>query len=64
MNQRQLQEKVITLETELEIIKGQLQGKSPDFSIDERNWKKLKPLSKTVRGKLFRERYGKKTGLH
>lgn len=29
----------------------------PDFSIDEKNWRKVKATVKKVRAKLYKERY-------
>ncbi len=58
MNRIALKKKISRLETELEIIKTELEEK-PDFNIDEKNWQKVKPESKKARRELYRKLYGK-----
>ncbi|MBI2635431.1 MAG: hypothetical protein HYW79_02705 [Parcubacteria group bacterium] len=58
MNRIALKKKISRLETELEIIKTELEEK-PDFDIDEKNWQKVKPESRKARKELYRKLYGK-----
>ena len=59
MTQLQLQKKVMNLEVELSVLRTALQTE-PNSLIDEDNWKKIKPTVKTIRTKLYQQRYGQK----
>jgi len=59
MTKAALVEKVFSLQSELEVIKTQLFSSSPDYSIDEKNWKNIRSTSKEVRKRLYKERYAK-----
>lgn len=59
MNKVNLKEKVLDLESKLEILKKSL-IQEPDFDVDERNWERLKEGAKNIRRQLYRERYVKK----
>lgn len=51
-----LQKRIAKLEAELKLIK--LANKKPvDFSIDEKNWRKMRSTVKKVRAQLYKERY-------
>lgn len=52
-----IQNKIRNLEAELALIKRSVY-KEPDFDVDEKNWKKLKPDLKRIRAKLFKRVYG------
>ena len=50
-----IQKRIIKLEAEMKMLKKTLPR--PDFSIDEKNWRKIKGTVKKVRTKLSAERY-------
>lgn len=52
-----IQNKIKNIEAELSYIKSVVIYK-PDFNVDEKNWKKIKPDLKKVRTKLFKKAYG------
>ncbi|EKE16081.1 MAG: hypothetical protein ACD_11C00036G0003 [uncultured bacterium] len=54
-----IQKKVLGLQAEIELIKTTLK-KEPDFSIDERIWRKMRPRVKRERAKLYQSSYGKR----
>lgn len=51
-----IQKKIRVLEAEVKALKTAA-AKRPDFSVDEKNWQKVKSVSKKVRAKLFKARY-------
>lgn len=59
MTQLQLQKKVMNLEAELSVLRTALQIE-PNNLIDEDNWKKIKPTARSIRTKLYQQRYGQK----
>ncbi|MBU2578802.1 hypothetical protein KKA09_01660 [Patescibacteria group bacterium] len=59
MNKTTVQEKIFRLQGELEFIKQAFREK-PDFDVDEKIWKEIKPTAKKIRKKLYQSRYGKK----
>jgi len=58
-NQIAVKEKILNIQTELEFLKKTLL-KEPDFSIDEKNWQKIRPELKKIRKELFKKTYAKK----
>lgn len=58
MNRVALIKKISDIEAELEVLKIKL-VKKPDFDIDEKNWKKVKPASRKIRKELYQKLYGK-----
>ncbi|MFB6212385.1 MAG: hypothetical protein ABEI53_01030 [Candidatus Magasanikbacteria bacterium] len=58
MTKETVQKKIMDLENDLNAIKKAVQDK-PDFSIDEKNWKKVEKKTKEIRSRLYSERYGK-----
>jgi len=56
MTKLAIKEKLNNLEAEIKLLKTAVTNK-PDFSIDESNWKKVKPLSKKIRSQLFKQKY-------
>ena len=58
MTQATLRKKILSLEAELELLKGVI-VQEPDFSIDELNWQKVRSEARTTRKKLHQRRYGK-----
>lgn len=52
-----LKKKVLHLESEIKLLKMSV-SKNPDFSIDEKNWEKVKSASKKTRKGLFKKIYG------
>ena len=54
-----IQKKVLGLQAEIELIKMTLK-KEPDFGIDEKIWRRIRPRVKKERVKLFQSRYGKR----
>lgn len=58
MNRIALRKKVSDIEAELEVLKVKLERK-PDFGIDEKNWKKLRPAVRKTRKELYQKLYGK-----
>ena len=53
-----IKEKVLNMEAELEVVKRAL-VKEPDFAVDEKIWKTVKPAVKQVGKKLYTKQYGK-----
>ena len=51
-----VQKRVRAIEAEVRVLKAAVLEK-PDFSIDEKNWQKVKGTSKKVRAKLYKARY-------
>jgi len=58
-NQTEVREKILNIQTELEFLKKALL-KEPDFTIDEKNWQRIKPELKKIRTELFKRSYAKK----
>ena len=58
MNKIDLKEKILNLETELQLLKERL-FKKPDFKIDEKNWKIVISEAKKIRKRLYKNYYGK-----
>jgi hypothetical protein len=57
MQNTAIKKKLNTLEAEVKILR--MATRRPvDAAIDEANWNRLKPTSKRVRRKLFKQRYG------
>jgi len=59
VNQTAVKEKILNIQTEIELLKKALL-KEPDFSIDEKNWQKIRPELKKIRKKAFKKIYGGK----
>lgn len=49
--------RILTIEAELDLLK-KAYARKPNFTVDEMNWKKVKPVAKKIRKKLFDEVYG------
>jgi hypothetical protein len=58
MTKTALKERVLSMEAELEAVKRVL-IKEPDFAVDEKIWKAIKPAVKKVGKKLYARQYGK-----
>ncbi|MBU2265793.1 MAG: hypothetical protein KJ977_02015 [Candidatus Omnitrophica bacterium] len=58
-NQIAVKEKILNIQTELDFLKKALL-KEPNFTIDEKNWQKIRPELKKIRKELFRKTYAKK----
>lgn len=56
MTNAMIREKIKNLETEIMFLKNAIIEK-PDFNIDEKNWKKIKPDLKKVKAKIFKRVY-------
>ena len=54
-----LERKIRKIEGDLEILKKAVRIK-PDFSVDEKNWERVKSGVKEIRSARFRKLYGKK----
>lgn len=54
-----IQKKIRNLEAEIMLLKKSVY-KRPDFSIDDRNWEKVKPYMKKIRAQVAKETYGKR----
>ena len=59
MNKTNLKEKILNLESKLELLKSSI-IKEPDFGVDEKNWRKVREKVKRVRKQLYKEQYEKK----
>jgi len=57
MSQAKLKKKILDLESELTALK-KLATEKPDFSIDEKNWKKVKSKVKETRKEVYNKNYG------
>ncbi len=58
-NQIAVKEKILNIQTELELLKKALL-KEPNFTIDEKNWQKIRPELKKIRKELFKKNRAKK----
>ena len=59
MTNATINRRIMNLEAELILLKKAVAKDSIiDFDIDERNWAKIRLLSKKIRAKLYKERYG------
>ena len=56
MNKIAVREKIKVLEAEIQLLKISV-VEEPDFKIDEKNWQKIKTVSKKARSKLFKTLY-------
>ncbi|OGY63436.1 MAG: hypothetical protein A3I89_04445 [Candidatus Harrisonbacteria bacterium RIFCSPLOWO2_02_FULL_41_11] len=59
MTKTAIKEKVLNMEAELEVIKKAIEV-GPDFLVDEKIWKVIKPTLKKAGKKLYAEQYSKK----
>lgn len=59
MTQEKIKEKISYLERELEFLKHEI-FREPDFEIDEKIWRKIRPAVKKIRKRLYQKLYGKK----
>jgi len=57
--QTTVKERVLNIQTELELLKKTLL-KEPDFDIDEKNWQKIRPELKKIKKELFKKTYAEK----
>lgn len=57
MSQANLKKKILDLESELTALK-KLATEKPDFSIDEKNWEKVKSKVKNTRKEIYNKNYG------
>lgn len=57
MNKIAVKEKLQAMEAEIQKLKNAVL-KRPDFEIDKKNWKKIKPALKKARGQTYNETYG------
>ncbi len=51
-----MRERVQALEAEVRLLKTAV-SQRPDFSVDDKNWQKVKPSSRKIRAKLYKARY-------
>lgn len=51
-----IKEKIRNLEAEIAYLKMAVIDR-PDFSVDEENWKKIKPVLKKIRTRIFKKLY-------
>ena len=58
MTKSAIKEKVLNIEAELEVVKKAIDS-GPDFSMDEKIWKTVKPAVKKAGKKLYAREYGK-----
>jgi len=58
MERKKIQSKLNLLEAEVALLKRSIAPRKIDFSVDAKNWKKVRNATKKARGKLFRELYG------
>jgi hypothetical protein len=56
MNKIAVNEKIRNLEVQIQMLKISV-VKEPDYSMDEKNWNKVKVSSKKARSKLFKTLY-------
>ncbi len=57
MNKLAVKNKLMNLEAQIGLLKKAV-ADEPDFDIDEANWKKIRPVAKKIRAKLFKKTYG------
>jgi hypothetical protein len=58
MTKTAVKEKLSKMEAEIRLLKKAV-AERPNFDIDEINWKKIKPIAKTARAKMYKKYYGK-----
>jgi len=56
MSNAVMRKKINALEAEVKILKAATFGR-PSFTVDEKNWKKVRLASKKVRARLFKAQY-------
>jgi hypothetical protein len=56
MTNAAIQKRLTKIEAEIKLIK-RAGVKRPDLSIDEKNWRKMRPTMKKIRAQLYKERY-------
>ncbi len=56
MDKLAINEKIKNLEIQIQMLKISV-VKEPDYSIDEKNWQKVKVAAKKTRSKLFKTLY-------
>lgn len=56
MNQTIIKNKITVLEAEVALLKKTF-VREPDFAVDEKNWKKIKPTAKKIRKQVYKEAY-------
>ncbi len=54
-----LKEKILRLEAQVGTLMSAFTER-PDFSVDERNWRKIRPAARKARRDVYRETYGRK----
>ena len=57
MTTMEMKTKVLRLEAQVKSIKMAL-GRKPDLGVDEKVWRAVRPILKTVRRDVFRRVYG------
>ena len=58
MTNAAIQQRLTKLETEVKTLRA-IVTRRPDLSIDEKNWRMMRPTMKRVRTQIYKERYGK-----
>ncbi len=51
-----IQKRLSKIEAEIKLLKQAI-SRPVDFSVDDKNWKKMRGTVKKVRAKLYKERY-------
>lgn len=59
MKQTIIKKRILNIQNELEFLKRFFIGK-PDFDIDEKNWREIKPELKKSRKRIYQRFYVKK----
>ncbi len=57
MKKTAIENKIVDLEAKIKLLKESVR-KQPSFSVDEKNWEKVKPEAKKTRKRLFKKVYG------
>ena len=57
MTRTMIQKKLTDLEAEIRILKTAVR-RQPNFAVDERNWRKVKPALKKARREVSKQAYG------
>jgi hypothetical protein len=52
-----IQKRLSAIEVEVRMLRAKV-ARRPNLAVDDANWKKVRPLAKKIRAKLYKARYG------
>ena len=57
MTNAAIQQRLTKLETEVKTLRA-IMARRPDLSVDEKNWRMMRPTMKKIRAQMYQENYG------